>query len=139
MVNLIKNALRGGPFDNWGAMIFLRVKLFSIPSLIVHNLFRPDKKQNIFAQLSNTKQFFSLFIFIWFSAHHFKFSRCHHIYIAFAPLYLIKKAIVYNWSCLNNFNFDVHVRSEPWTDTVTKQKASEGSQTFLKVFYFITI
>ena len=102
---------KGGPFDTWGAMVFPSGSNFFFDSQLKRTIFfRPYQKQTIFFSAVKLKTIFFTIYFIWFSVHHVKLSRCHHIYLNFSPCFFIRKAIV--WNMLNrllklwkNFNF----------------------------------
>ena len=65
-------------------MVFFVIKLFSTLSLNLLFFFRPYQKH------SNTSYFFD-------SAHTIlSLFRCHHIYLDFPPLFLIRKAVMWN-------------------------------------------
>ena len=85
--------IRGGG----GLWFFLRDQTFFFDTQLKRIIFfRPYQKQTIFFSAAKLETIFFTIYFISFSAHHVKFSRCHHIYLNFSPCFLIGKTIVWN-------------------------------------------
>ena len=82
--------LRGGPFDMWGAMVFLWDQTFFFTNSLNEQFFSDlIKSKQFFSQRSNSKQFCSPFIS--FDSPH-KFSRSH--LPGLFTMFFIRKAIV---------------------------------------------
>ena len=71
-----------GGVGSYGFSSFF-IHFCSSPSL-TYNFFRPDQMQTFLFLSGQATIFFAIYS-IWFSAQHFQFWRCQHIYLNFLP------------------------------------------------------
>ena len=114
MLNILNSfhvGLRGGPFDTWGAMVFLCDQTFFFDSQLKHTIFfRPYQKQTFFLSGRTQNNFFH---------HIFHLILCTLLEVLEvsphlpgpSTVILVRKANCVEyvdqncWSCPNNLNF----------------------------------